>query len=70
MSESNYRPKGDGVVEGDTKPMPDRGVMTGVSDTYGADIGQEATNSMGGITGDTQSDGFREGGLGKNKRGM
>lgn len=49
MSETNYIPNGE--LQGDTKPMPDRGTSTGLNgDTYGADIGSDATNStsMGG----------------------
>lgn len=51
-----YIPSGD--LQGDTKPMPDRGTETGVSDTYEADLGQSATNRIGSITGDTKSDGM------------
>lgn len=50
-----YRPTGE--LQGDTKPMPDRGTGTGLNgDTYGADIGVDATNSMGRMSG-TKSDG-------------
>jgi len=49
-----YKPSGE--LQGDTKPMPDRGTSTGVSDTYGADLSQGASNSMGGISGATKSD--------------
>ncbi len=54
MSESNYRPSGD--LQGDTSSMPSRGTSTGMGDTYGADLGQDSTNSMGKITGATKSD--------------
>lgn len=46
-----------GELQGDTKPMPDRGTSTGVSDTYGADLGQDATNSLGSMGGAGKSDG-------------
>lgn len=36
--------------------LPDAGTGTGVTDTYGADLGCEATNSHGKITGQTNSD--------------
>lgn len=51
-----YVPKGD--LSGDKKPMPDKGTSTGVTDTYGADIGVDSTNSMsGGMAKATRSDG-------------
>jgi hypothetical protein len=50
-----YCPNGE--LQGDTKPMPDRGTSTGVTDTYGADIGQDATNTMDRMGGSTKSDG-------------
>lgn len=69
MSEQNYRPSRNGdLVEGDTKSMPDRGTGTGVDDSYGASLDGGATNGMGGISGNTGSDGMQEGGLVKNKR--
>lgn len=40
--------------------LSDAGSKTGVTDTYGADLGQDATNSMGSITGETKSDGMRQ----------
>lgn len=49
-----YMPSGE--LQGDTKAMPDRGTATGVTDSYGADLGQGADNRMGSITGDTGSD--------------
>lgn len=66
MGDANYRPSRNGdLVEGDTKSMPDRGTGTGVDNSYGADLGQDSTNAMGGISGSTGSDGMQEGGLGK-----
>ena len=32
-----YRPNG--KLQGDTSPMPNKGTGTGVTDTYGADLG-------------------------------
>jgi hypothetical protein len=54
MSEANNRPSNT-ELRGDDKGMPDRGTSTGVTDTYGADLGQSAKNSMGSITGATKS---------------
>ncbi len=51
-----YRPMGE--LSGDTKSMPDKGTSTGVSDTYGADLSVDATNSHGGMGRDTKSDGM------------
>lgn len=48
-----YRPNGD--VQGDSKAMPNRGTSTGVTDTYGADLSQGATNGKGSIKGSTGS---------------
>jgi hypothetical protein len=60
MSESNYKPAGTGVVQGDTKAMPDRGTSTGLTgyDTHGEGmgLGQDDTNSLGSISGATGSD--------------
>lgn len=36
--------------------MPDRGTSSGVSDSYGADISVDATNSMGGMGKATKSE--------------
>ena len=36
--------------------MPDRGTSTGATDTYGADISGDATNSMGGMGSATKSE--------------
>lgn len=53
MKECNYRPNGQ--VQGDTKDLPDRGVSTGVTDTYGGDL-KQGFNNHGGIGSDTKSD--------------
>lgn len=45
-----------GELVGDSGDMPNRGSDTGVTDTYGADIGQSSTNERGQITGSTKSD--------------
>ncbi len=51
-----YRPSG--VLQGDTGGMPNKGTETGLNgDTYGADLGQSATNCIGGMRG-TDSDGM------------
>jgi hypothetical protein len=44
-----------GKLQGDTKPMPDRGTGTAVTDTYGADLSQDAQNRKGKMSG-TDSD--------------
>jgi hypothetical protein len=46
-----------GKVQGDDNALPNRGTSTGVSDTYGADLSQDATNREGSIRGATRSDG-------------
>ena len=51
-----YKPSGE--LQGDTSPMPNKGTGTGVTDTYGADIGLSSTNRIGGIGGSTKSDGM------------
>lgn len=60
MSDSNYKPDGTGVVMGDTRAMPDRGTGTGMTgfdlQDGGMSLDQSATNSMGKISGATQSD--------------
>ena len=53
--EQFYKP--DGTLQGDDKPMPDKGTSTGVTDTYGASVSQDADNRMGSIAGATKSDG-------------
>lgn len=45
-----------GMLQGDTKPMPMRGTGAGVSDTYGADTSGDAKNSMGSMRSMTGSD--------------
>lgn len=55
MKDCNYRPTGE--LQGDTRPMPDRGTGTGLNgDTYGASLDQGATNSRGRIGRDAMSD--------------
>lgn len=49
MSEANYRPSGE--LQGDSKPLPNRGTGTGVTDTYGADLSPTARNRKGRIKG-------------------
>lgn len=51
-----YTPTGE--LQGDDKAMPDRGTSSGVTDAYGADLGQDATNRQGSIRGSTGSDGM------------
>lgn len=53
-------PRATGQLGGDTKPMPDRGVNTGVTDTYDSNLAQ-GYNNGGSITGSTKSDGMQEG---------
>lgn len=55
MSDTNNRPNRDGSIRGDTADLPNKGTGTNVTDTYGADLGSEATNSKGGISGATKS---------------
>ena len=49
-----YKPSGE--LQGDTSAIPNRGVSSGLSDTYGADVSESATNSMGKITSSTKSE--------------
>jgi len=63
-TEVNYRPTG--VMQGDSKAVPDRGTKTGVTDGYGGDLSEKALNKKGSFNAD--SDGMQEGGLSKNKR--
>lgn len=50
-----YTPSGE--LQGDTRPMPDRGTTTGLTgDTYGADLSLEALNGMGSIASACRSD--------------
>jgi hypothetical protein len=55
-ADGEYTPSGE--LQGDTRSMPDRGTSSGVSDTYGADLGQDATNREGSIKSTSQSDGM------------
>lgn len=49
-----YKPTGE--LQGDDKPMPDKGVKSGVTDTYGADLSGDATNRLGSMRGGAKSD--------------
>lgn len=52
-----YKPTG--KLQGDDKPMPNAGTGTGLNgDTYGADIGVDSTNRIGGLGQATHSDGM------------
>ncbi|HYE41466.1 MAG TPA: hypothetical protein VEB23_16120 [Ramlibacter sp.] len=57
MNEKGEQYVPNGQLQGDDKAIPDRGTTTGVTDTYGADLSQDATNRMGSIKGATRSDG-------------
>ena len=54
MSEANYKPNGE--VQGDNTRMKDAGYTTGVTDSYGADLSGDATNSEGRIGSASRSD--------------
>lgn len=43
-----YVPNGN--LQGDSASIPSKGTGTGVTDTYGADIGGDATNRIGSMT--------------------
>lgn len=43
-----------GILQGDTSPMPDRGISTGVTDTYGANL--SGTNRIGSLGNAAKSD--------------
>lgn len=43
--------KGNDDVRGDSTSLPDRGTSTGLSDTYGADVGVDAINRQGSMSG-------------------
>ena len=46
-------------LQGDTSPMPNKGTGTGVTDTYGADLGQDSCNCISeNISSATRSDGM------------
>lgn len=52
-----YRPNG--KLQGDTSAMPSKGTGTAVTDTYGADLGQDSCNCIDeNISGSTKSDGM------------
>jgi hypothetical protein len=53
-----HKPDGSGCVQGDTKNIPMREAGQGADDTYGADLGMDATNRIGSITGTSKSDGM------------
>lgn len=55
--DNEYTPNGE--LQGDTRPMPMRPAGEGASDTYGASLDMDATNSEGSITGATKSDGMK-----------
>lgn len=49
-------PRPTGRLQGDDRPMPDRGTGSGLNgDTYGADVSQSATNTHGKMGGATRS---------------
>jgi len=54
MKNDMYRPSGQ--LQGDNKPMPYRGVSTGVGSTYGANITADAINRLGGMGNAAKSD--------------
>lgn len=58
MNENGEQYTPNGQVQGDARHIPDRGTAEGVTDTYGADLGQNATNAMGSIKGTSKSDGM------------
>lgn len=58
MNENGEQYTPNGQVQGDARHIPDRGTSEGVTDTYGADLGQNATNAMGSIKGTSKSDGM------------
>lgn len=54
MKDSSYKPSGE--LQGDTRAMPDRGYGAGVTDSYGANLGSDATNSQGSLGNSAKSD--------------
>ena len=44
-------PMPNGMVHGTDRDLPDRGVTSGVTDTYGADLSGDAINRINGING-------------------
>lgn len=49
-------PRPNGELQGDDRPIPMNDAAARGGDTFGADVGQGATNSMGSIKGSTGSD--------------
>jgi hypothetical protein len=50
MSECNYRPAKNAPLAGENVgPLPNKGTGTGAGDSYGASLGQDATNGKGGF---------------------
>lgn len=64
MSESNFIPDGKGIVQGDTRSMPDRGTGTGMTGIGvfddGMSIDPDAINRIVGISGACKSDSMME----------
>ena len=56
MTDESNGPDSNSRVRGDESKLPDRGTRTGVTDTYGADLSEDAKNRVRGMTQDTQSD--------------
>jgi len=57
MNDNDYhKPDGSGVVQGDSKPMPMKNEGSMATDTYGADLGPDATNRIGSIKSTSKSD--------------
>ncbi len=51
-------PRPNGQIQGDDRPLPDRGTRTGCqgdNGDYGADVAQSATNRLGSIKSTSQS---------------
>lgn len=56
MSDTNSRPNKDGSIRGDSRDLPMKSEGSFATDSYGADLGPDATNRKGRITGATGSD--------------
>lgn len=54
MESNRYIPTGN--IQGDARVIPDRGISTGVTDSYGADLSGDATNGQGSIGSASKSD--------------
>lgn len=54
METKRYIPTGN--IQGDSRVMPDRGISTGVTDSYGADLSGDATNGQGSLGNAAKSD--------------